>query len=69
MKMKKLNSIVRPMLMTTLSAILINNYIILPYFDKVIDLPSGFWGLATVFAGIYAGGRSYEKKNKTDDDV
>jgi len=62
----KMNKYVRPMMMIVIGLILFNNYVVLSYFDKVIDLPTGFYALASIFAGIYVAGRSYEKSKKND---
>jgi len=57
----------RPMLMLSIMAIVVNNYILFPYLsmwtDKVtvLELPGGLWGLLTTGAGGYVLGRSGEK--------
>lgn len=57
----------RPMLMVSITAIIVNNYIIFPYVsiwtDKVVvlELPKALFGLMTVGVGGYIVGRSGEK--------
>ena len=53
----------RPILMMVFTLILFNNYVIIPYVPdaKVLEFPSGFWGLLTVGVGGYIGGRTFEK--------
>ncbi len=57
----------RPMLMVSIMAIVVNNYIIVPYLsaftDKVVmlELPDGLWALLNVGVGGYVVGRSAEK--------
>lgn len=58
----------RPLLMLSLTVILINNYIFVPYLStafpdkiKVLEFPAGFWGLLTLGVGGYIAGRTVEK--------
>jgi hypothetical protein len=58
----------RPILMLTIVAIIVNNYILFPYAGaifpdviKVLDLPSELWTLMTIGVGGYIGGRTVEK--------
>jgi hypothetical protein len=55
----------RPMIGFTLSGILINNFILLPYCRKFgllpIEIPSGVWEVMLVVLGISAGTRGYQK--------
>lgn len=57
----------RPCLMLSIVAIIINNYIILPYANAfglnvpMLELPSGLWALMTTGVGGYVLGRSGEK--------
>lgn len=62
----------RPLLMTTFTAILFNNYVLVPYVGafttavKVLEFPAGFWGLLTVGVGGYIAGRTFEKIRGAD---
>lgn len=57
----------RPILMLSIVAILVNNYILLPYAQafglpiQLLDLPPSLLGLMTIGVGGYIGGRTYEK--------
>jgi len=57
----------RPILMISITAILVNNYILFPYIsmftDKVtmLEFPGGLWTLLTTGVGGYIIGRSGEK--------
>ncbi len=57
----------RPILMLSITAILVNNYILAPYlaalfgFSVQLDLPEPMWNLLTVGVGGYVLGRSAEK--------
>ena len=57
----------RPLLMISITAILVNNYILFPYIsmftDKVtmLEFPGGLWTLLTTGVGGYIIGRSGEK--------
>lgn len=54
----------RPLLMLSLVFIVINNYILLPYFPNVftgLDLPNHLWELLKIGVGGYVVGRSIEK--------
>jgi len=57
----------RPLLMISVMAIVVNNYILFPYLsmwtDKVVvlELPGGLWALLTTGVGGYVVGRSGEK--------
>ena len=58
----------RPILMLSIIAIIVNNYIIYPYMLSflpgtvpMLELPGGLWALLTVGVGGYVGGRSVEK--------
>ena len=57
----------RPLLMLSVMAIVVNNYILFPYLsmwtDKVVvlELPGGLWALLTTGVGGYVVGRSGEK--------
>ena len=54
----------RPLLMLSLVFIIINNYILAPYFPVYfvgLDLPDQLWTLLTIGVGGYVGGRSIEK--------
>jgi hypothetical protein len=61
----------RPVLMLAITAILINNFILAPYFEWIIGesvvlpLPDGLWDLLTLGVGGYIVGRSGEKITKT----
>lgn len=58
----------RPLLMVVFMAILVNNWILVPYIPGVqmLEFPAAFWALMTVGVGGYIGGRSYDKKQGTD---
>lgn len=63
----------RPMLMLTFTAILANNYILVPYVGalthgavKLLEFPAGFWGLLTIGVGGYLAGRTFEKVRGVD---
>ena len=62
----------RPLLMLTFTAIIFNNYILVPYIGifttavRVLEFPSGFWGLLTVGVGGYIAGRTFEKIRGVD---
>ena len=57
----------RPVLMLSITAILVNNYLIAPYaqvffgVSVTLDLPAPMWDLLTVGVGGYIVGRSAEK--------
>lgn len=57
----------RPILMLSIVAIVVNNYLIYPYLSlfwegaQVLDLPGGLWALMTTGVGGYIVGRSGEK--------
>ena len=57
----------RPVLMFTFIALIINNFILVPYMAAVglpiapLPLPTEMWTLLTIGVGGYIGGRSYEK--------
>lgn len=58
----------RPIIMLSFGAILVNNYILVPWLMAlgieavaVLDFPSGFWGLLSLGVGGYIAGRSVEK--------
>ncbi len=57
----------RPMLMVSIMAIVVNNYIFFPYLSaftdkvKMLELPDGLWALLNVGVGGYVVGRSAEK--------
>jgi len=57
----------RPILMLSLVVIVINNYILFPYFPdtlQMLDLPNELWNLLTIGVGGYVAGRSIEKAVK-----
>ena len=57
----------RPILMLSLVLIVINNYILFPYFPEtltMLDLPDELWNLLTIGVGGYVAGRSIEKAVK-----
>ena len=57
----------RPLLMLSLVLIIVNNYILFPYFPDtltMLDLPEQLWTLLTIGVGGYVGGRSIEKAVK-----
>ena len=57
----------RPLLMLSVMAIVVNNYILFPYLSMwttkvvVLELPGGLWALLTTGGGGYVVGRSGEK--------
>ena len=57
----------RPITMMSFVAIIVNNYIFVPYAVSfglsvpMLDIPPGMWSLLTVGIGGYIGGRTYEK--------
>jgi len=57
----------RPILMLSIVAIVVNNYILVPYLGLfgipvvVLDLPEKLWNLMTLGVGGYIAGRSGEK--------
>lgn len=54
----------RPILMLSVVAILVNNYIVHPYLPEAatsLELPDGLWGLLKIGVGGYVIGRSGEK--------
>lgn len=55
----------RPIVGITFSAVIINNYILLPYFAKTglqaIQIPSEMWNAMLVVLGVAAGTRGWEK--------
>ena len=57
----------RPLLMMSVMAIVVNNYILFPYLSMwtekvvVLELPGGLWTLLTTGVGGYVVGRSGEK--------
>ncbi|MEQ8746939.1 3TM-type holin [Pyruvatibacter sp.] len=57
----------RPILMLSITAILVNNYLLAPYAQLLfgvsvtLDLPAPMWNLLTVGVGGYVMGRSAEK--------
>lgn len=57
----------RPLLMTTISAIIANNYLVAPYLGAMfgvglqLELPERMWDLMTLGVGGYIAGRSGEK--------
>ena len=57
----------RPLTMMSFVAIIVNNYIVVPYAVAfgltvpMLEIPPGMWGLLTVGIGGYVAGRSYEK--------
>jgi hypothetical protein len=57
----------RPILMMSLVVIVVNNYILFPYFPDtlmMLDLPDELWNLLTIGVGGYVAGRSIEKAVK-----
>lgn len=54
----------RPTVGFTFAAILINNYILLPYFKnsgmEVIEVPGEVWGAIMVILGVASAGRSFK---------
>lgn len=61
----------RPLLMTTIVAIIANNYLLAPYLGAMfgvglqLDLPEHMWNLMTLGVGGYIAGRSTEKVART----
>lgn len=55
----------RPLVGITFSAVIINNYILLPYFAKAglqaIQIPSEMWNAMLIILGVAAGTRGWEK--------
>jgi hypothetical protein len=55
----------RPIVGFTMSAVMVNNYILLPYFRKFgllpIEIPGEVWNVMLVVLGIAAGTRGYQK--------
>jgi len=57
----------RPILMLSITLIVVNNYLIFPYFSlfgipaTMLDFPDKLWNLLTVGVGGYVLGRSAEK--------
>jgi len=54
----------RPVIGFTFAAVLINNYILMPYFQKLlvpIVVPDNVWTAMLVILGASAAGRSFEK--------
>ena len=55
----------RPLVGITFSAVIINNYILIPYFAKAglqaISIPSEMWNAMLVVLGVAAGTRGWEK--------
>ena len=55
----------RPLVGITFSAVIINNYILLPYFSKLgmqaIQIPSEMWNAMLIVLGVSAGTRGWEK--------
>ena len=57
----------RPILMMSLVVIVVNNYILFPYFPEtltMLDLPDELWNLLTIGVGGYVAWRSIEKAVK-----
>jgi hypothetical protein len=58
----------RPLVGYTFSAVLVNNYILLPYFKskgmEVIQIPGEVWSALLVILGAASAGRSFEKTLK-----
>lgn len=63
----KLQTSWRPILMLSITAILVNNYILVPYLSAVgvpvamIEIPEKMWNLLTICLGTLIAGRSAEK--------
>jgi len=61
----------RPVLMISITAIIVNNYLIAPYAQAIfgvgimLDLPDPLFTLMTIGVGGYIGGRTGEKMIKT----
>lgn len=55
----------RPLIGFTFAGVVINNYILMPYFRNLglqpIDIPSGIWESMLVILGVAAGTRGLEK--------
>lgn len=57
----------RPLLMVSLSAIVVNNFLLAPYLEAIfhwsvtLELPNGLWDLLNIGVGGYVLGRSAEK--------
>lgn len=55
----------RPLIGYTFAGVIINNYILLPYFKGMglmpIDIPSGIWEAMLIVLGVAAGTRGLEK--------
>lgn len=54
----------RPLLMLTLVFIIVNNYILFPYFSETfqaLEIPADLWDLLKIGVGGYVVGRSAEK--------
>lgn len=58
----------RPIVGYTFSAVIINNYILMPYFApyglQSVDIPTGVWNAMLMVLGIAAGTRGWEKIEK-----
>ena len=58
----------RPIVGFTFAGVIINNYILLPYFIamglKSVDIPEGIWSAMLVVLGVAAGTRGLEKWQK-----
>jgi hypothetical protein len=65
----------RPIVGITFSAVVINNYVLLPYFAKAglqaIQIPGDMWNAMLIVLGVSAGTRGWEKivnaNSKSDD--
>jgi hypothetical protein len=65
----------RPIVGITFSAVVINNYVLLPYFAKAglqaIQIPGDMWSAMLIVLGVSAGTRGWEKivnaNSKSDD--
>jgi hypothetical protein len=61
----------RPLLMVSITAILVNNYLVFPYLASfgvpvvMLDFPDKLWNLLMIGVGGYVVGRSAEKGIKT----
>jgi len=55
----------RPLVGITFSAVIINNYVLLPYFTKAglqsINIPPEMWNAMLIILGVAAGTRGWEK--------
>lgn len=63
----------RPVTAFSITAILLNQFIILPYVSMIAgvspnNLPLEFWGVAGAFLGAYTIGRSVEKSTGKQND-